>query len=148
MSSAIYSQTGYGICVDNIKCNDVSRIEALLHQAPEFNKSVKESLDIYLDEGETPTLEDYLCYDEDNFFGLANLLREVILEAEGIQLTVCEDDEYGMYLLYLSKYPWESNPSVENALTEDSLRKIIAKYVSILTDTPIAFGECTTVQYG
>lgn len=76
-------------------------------------------------------------FDEDCGLGLATMLREVILEAEGVELTSCNDYDGNTYLLYEPNYPWWLKDSEKN-LTETDICSLLAKYVSIITDELIA----------
>lgn len=131
MSHHTWHNYGYGICTDKLENADVSRIKALLHCAPEYEKQAEELL---LKRGITePVADDYLELELTGCYGIASLIEGVILEAEGIQFTACDDYNSANYLLYMPNYPWYLQPKEQN-LTEESVRLIFAKYASILSD--------------
>ncbi len=134
MSYSTWHNYGYGICVDDIKAQDVSRLRALLELAPEF----KTKIEGWLSESEVeePSWDDYMEFDQDFQLGLATLLKEVIEETEGITLTACDDYDAVTYLLYQPTYPWKITDA-ERDLTKERLNDIFARYVRVLTDDPI-----------
>ena len=94
----------YGFGVELSQLGDVSldKLEQLIDMAPIFKSKIlkwfkEEKID-------KPTLENYFEFDEENL-GLSTLLKEVIFELEGIDLTACEDLNNRQYLLYEPKYP-------------------------------------------
>lgn len=125
---------GYGICVSEIKEYSVTRLQNLLALAPEFQKDMQQ----WLEESEIaePIFEDYLDYDQDYRLGLATILKEVIFEAEGIELVACDSYDSMDYLLYCPSYPWHQSGRKELS-TEDEAAKLFQKYVSVLTDEEI-----------
>lgn len=125
---------GYGICTDEITTKDVKRLEDLLELAPDYHGYLQESLQR---RGiESPTWEDYMEADKDYNLGLPTILREVIAEAEWVELETCDNFEGRRFLLYCPKYPW--NISVkESKLTKDGCRELFEKYVQILTDEKV-----------
>lgn len=134
MSYSTWHTYGYGICVDHIKEQSVERLEKLLSMAPEYQKNLHE----WLKECEItePTFEDYLEFDQDFNLGLASILKEVIREAEQIELTACDDFDCRNYLLYESGYPWYFSKT-KVLSTEEAAADLFRKYISILTDEPI-----------
>ena len=75
-------------------------------------------------------------FDQDYLLGLATLLQKVIEEAEGIQMTACNNFDSVAYLLYSPSYPWQLKNS-ERDLTEEQIVQLFGRYVRILTDVPI-----------
>ncbi len=137
MSFYTWHTYGYGICVSDITCDSVEKLNELFHKAPGLEKAVSDWLkDCDIKE---PTWEDYMEYDEDFNLGLATFLKEVILECEGIELTACNDFNGGLYLLYEPSYPWRLQKEQLN-LTEERIKEIILKYVPILTEQQIEVG--------
>ena len=67
---------------------------------------------------------------------LAALLKEVILEVEGLDLLACDSEDGDTYLIYAPSYPWELS-EVERSLTEERLQEVFKRYVVVLTDKPI-----------
>ena len=134
MSYTSWHNYGYGIRVDDIVRSDVERLEQLLALAPAF----RAKLHGWLAECEItePDWDDYMEYDQDFGLGLATILREVIEETEGIQMTACDDYDSVSYLLYQPNYPWQL-AETECGLTEERIAEIIDRYVRILTSEPI-----------
>lgn len=134
MSYSTWHNYGYGICVDDIKSQDVERLQALLDLAPKF----KAKIEGWLSEREVqePSWDDYMEFDQDFCLGLATILSETIVEAEGIELTACDDYDCITYLLYKPMYPWHMG-DIDRGQTEESLAGIFRHYISILTDDPI-----------
>lgn len=125
---------GYGICVDDIACQDCKRLEQLLALAPEFGARLHAWLSR---SGITePAWDDYMEYDREFCLGLATILKEVMAEAEGIGFTACDSYSGNSYVLYQPKYPWQIG-AAEQELTEEKLRIIFARYVNVLTDDVI-----------
>lgn len=134
MSYITWHYYGFGICTDAIQTKDVERLQALLAKAPELEKEIQK----WLTECgiEDPVWDGYMEYDQDYSLGLATIMKEVILEAEGIEMTACDSYDAGRFLIYEPRYPWKMKP-LEMQLTEDKLKALFSRYVSILTDTPI-----------
>ena len=132
MSYSTWHNYGYGICVDDIKEEDVGKLQELLNHAPEFHATIQR----WLTEANItePTWDDYMEFDQD--LGLATLLQKVIEEAEGIQMTACNNFDSVAYLLYSPSYPWQLKNS-ERDLTEEQIVQLFGRYVRILTDIPI-----------
>lgn len=128
---------GYGIQTSKIPVCSVENIEALLSMAPIFQSKVQ----AWLDELEitAPSYEDYIEFDQDFMLGIATILKEVILEAEGIEFTACENFNAESYLVYEPSYPW-CMPDKERTISEDAITEILQKYVSVLTDEAIEIG--------
>lgn len=144
MSYQSWHNYGYGICTDSLEIADVSRIKALLQCAPEYEKKAERQLQ---ERGITdPDADDYLELEMSGCYGIASLMEGVILEAEGLQFTACNNYESTNYLLYMPTYPWYLNPK-EQGLTEESIRQIFAKYVSILSDEELEV-EYQSVENG
>lgn len=131
MSYQTWHNYGYGICTDPLETTDVARIQALIRCAPKYERKVNK----YLLEQEItePGADDYLEMELDSCYGIASIMEQVILEAEEIQFTACDDFNNAKYLLYMPPYPWTMTPK-ERDLTEDAVRLILSKYASILTD--------------
>lgn len=134
MSYDIWHNYGYGICVDDIGEENIERLQTLLLQAPK----VKAKIESWLAERKikAPTWNDYMEFDQDCCLGLATILSEVIAEAEGINLTACDDYDGNAYLLYKPMYPWQMD-DIDCGQTEEKIAGIFRRYISILTDTPI-----------
>ena len=134
MSYVSWHTYGYGICVSDIEDCIVERLQNLLSLAPEFQQEVQ----LWLEECEIAeaTVEDYLEFDQDFRLGLATILKEVILEAEGIELVACDSYDGVDYLLYCPSYPWYQE-SRKHLQTEEEAETLFLKYVSVLTDDVI-----------
>lgn len=134
MSFQSWHNYGYGIRVSNIKEVPVERLQAMLRHAPNYERKINQ----WLQECgiETPTYEDYLQFDDDFYLGLAMLMRETIEEAEGVVFVACDDYDSEKYLIYPPQYPWELGEA-ETKYTEETIRDILNRYISILTDEEI-----------
>lgn len=134
MSYTTWHTYGYGICTDEITTKDVKRLEDLLELAPDYCEHLQDILQYC---GiENPTWEDYIEADGFCTCGLPSILGEVIAEAEGVELELCDDFEGRSFLLYCPRYPW--NLSVKDSkLTEDGCRELFEKYIRILTDEKV-----------
>lgn len=134
MSYDTWHNYGYGICVDDIGEENIERLQTLLLQAPE----VKAKIESWLTERKikAPSWDDYMEFDQDYHLGLATILSEVIAEAEGINLTACDDYNGNVYLLYKPMYPWQMS-NMDCGQTEEKIVGIFRRYINILTDTPI-----------
>lgn len=134
MSYVSWHIYGYGIIVSDLKKVTYERVEQLIHKAPKYEEGYKTWLS---ENGITnPSLDELIEFDEDFGLGLATTLQEVILEAEGIELTACIDYEDKTYLLYEPTYPWNLKET-EIRFTEEFIRSLLIKYVSIITDEQI-----------
>ena len=131
MSYHTWHNYGYGICTDKLETAEVSRIQALIRCAPEYEKMANKLLQ---DRGiSEPTADDYLELEINGSYGIASILLDVILEAENLLFTACDDYNSNHYLLYMPSYPWHLQKK-EHSLTEEAVRQIFTKYVSILSD--------------
>lgn len=144
MSYTSWHTYGYGICLSRLECDSMERMQKLLKLAPKYYKSVQN----WLGERciEKPDVDDILGSDQEYHLGLATVLQNVILEAENIRFTACDDYNSETYL-YEPSYPW-SVPEKERNLTEETLRQILAKYISILTDDVFEVDYCSVENGG
>ena len=144
MSYKMWCSYGYGICVDDIREHNVSRLEELLELAPELQGRMRNWL---LEKGTAyPDWDDYMEYDTDYDLGLAVILKEAILEIEGIELTACDNFGCEKYLIYQPSYPWNLSEQERN-LTEKDVRELLLRNVGILTGEPVAVAH-QAVQNG
>lgn len=136
MSYETWHIYGYGICVSDIEVEkpDVKRLQSLLSLAPKLNKRIEQWL--REDEIYSPEYEDYMEFDQDYMLGLPYLLKEVILEAEAVEFTACDDFCGRTFLVYEPQYPWQTGEK-ERSMQESDIQAIFQKYVSVLTDKPI-----------
>lgn len=125
---------GYGICTDDILERDVKRLGTLIAMAPDYQSCIHEYF-ARKEIGE-PTWDNYMETDVDYELGLPTIMREVIEEDAGIELTACEDFDGKKFLLYEPKYPWTC-PYAEKNLTQDAIKALYEKYIRILTDEKI-----------
>lgn len=135
MSYTSWHTYGYGICVSDITERSVERLQKLLAMAPYYQKMVQKWLDDR--EINEPSFDDYMDFDQDFHLGLASILESVICEADGFELVSCDSYDGKVYLLYCPSYPWYQSWSKQLA-TEEEARALFQKYISILTDEPIA----------
>ena len=111
--------------------------------------SIKESLLIDLqyeidnvnfsDNIESPTIEDYYEYDENDGCHLAAILRMVILETEGVEFTACNNFSDQDFLIYEPIYPWGLT-EIDKTMTKEKLESILCKYLSMITEIVPEFG--------
>lgn len=141
MSFSSWHNYGYGIRTDEI-VTDADKVRALVHMAPKFEKEIRTSVEwtgefkweeITMDE-----LEELFC-EIDIFCGIATILEKVISECEGIELCACDDFNSVRYLLYTPSYPWQMTDK-DKTMTEEKIRTLLKKYVSVLTEQSISFG--------
>jgi len=129
---------GIGIKVSDIKEENLEGLEALLERAPAYRKKLLGTLK---KDGITePTWEDYLNATFACDCELADIMANVISEAEGIDLCACSDQDAKSYLMYKAKYPWDLTEA-DKGLTRKSLEEVFRKYTEILTKTTIEVGE-------
>lgn len=122
---------GYGVRTDNIKVKSVEALQELLAIAPLAEQDFK---DWFKENNiENPTLEDYYEYEDNDGCHLAAILRMVIMETEGVELTACNDFEDKDYLIFEPLYPWGLT-DVDRAMTKEKLEAIFEKYLSMITE--------------
>lgn len=131
MSFTTWHNYGYGICFDGIEYESVEKLKALLDHAPKVKQKIRE----WFDECEItePTMDDYLNYDQDYNLGMGMLLRDVIAEAEGIELLACDDFDGNIYLMYPPMYPWNTTKA-DLDMTEEKIEEVIRKYLGIVAE--------------
>lgn len=148
MSYKTWHEYGYGIVVDDVRESadqnfTVEKLLNFIHCAPKLEERYLKWLHANYDSEVTDELyedigvNELLEYEGDCCYcGLAPIMREVILENEGIDLYVCDDFDGVQYLLYLPSYPWFIKDAEKN-LAEEDITEIFRKYVSMLTDKPV-----------
>ena len=131
MSYHTWITYGYGVRTDNIKVKSLEALQNLIALAP----LAKEDFKNWFEENniESPTIEDYYEYDENDGCHLAAILRMVIMETEGVELTACNDFEDRDYLIYEPIYPWGLT-AVDRTMTKEKIEAILQKHLSIITD--------------
>lgn len=145
MSYESWHTYGIGFCTEDIATekffsgNDyVQRLESLLSCAPVFQEKVRSCLE---ERGiQKPDWDDYCEYDDEYYCGLGTLLAEVIREAENLDVIACDDCNGHVYVLYSPRYPWQMEDREKN-LTEEEVKEIFRKYISILTDASVEVDE-------
>lgn len=134
MSFYAWHTYGYGVELTNVTCDSPDRIKLLLSVAPNFEKKVNEWFE--QNEIKEPTVDDYLELEESYNLGYAYILQQVILEAEGIEFTPCDDFDDRIYLLYEPSYPWDM-PDKDKSLKERDIACILVRYLTFLTSEEI-----------
>ena len=128
---------GYGVCLAGIGFRSVTKIQTLLEHAPKVKKKTE---DLFLEQGiSDPTADDYLDYDQEHYLGMGAILKDVIAEAEGIELAACDDHDGHIYLLYPPGYPW-SMEETDRTMTKETIEAIIRKYLSIVAESDFEIG--------
>jgi hypothetical protein len=123
---------GYGVCLAGLCFRSVSKIQTLLEHAPKVKEEIEKC---FLEQGITePTADDYLDYDQDYCLGMGAILKDVIAEAEGIELVACDDLNGHIYLLYPPMYPW-SMEEADRLMTEKRIESVIRKYLGIVAES-------------
>ena len=136
-----YHIYGFGVELSQLGEISLDRLEQLIGMAPVLESKIKKWFN---DEKiKKPTLENYYEFDEENL-GLPTLLKEVIFELEGVDLTACEDLNNKAFLLYESKYPWNMTP-VDCFMTPERLSSLYRKYIKIISDSEYEI-ECHSVE--
>lgn len=136
-----YHIYGFGVELSQLGEISLDRLEQLIGMAPVLESKIKKWFN---DEKiKKPTLENYYEFDEENL-GLPTLLKEVIFELEGIDLTACEDLNNRQYLLYESKYPWNMT-TIDCFMTPERLSNLYRKYLKIISDLDFVI-ECHGVE--
>ena len=84
-----------------------------------------------------PNRRNYFDYDEDYHGEIAFILQRVIKETEVIEFVYADDCNGEWYLVYTPKYPQIELPKTESQLTEEKVKKILKKYIALLTKQEI-----------
>lgn len=134
MSYQIYITYGYGICVSDLKEPTLKSITDIISVATIYRKSI---LDV-LNKKDNPTIDDVYEMLEYEHLGIAEILAEVIQECENVELTACDDFDGKTYLVYEPCYPWNL-PESDRNITQNTIERIIKKYVSMYTDEFLEF---------
>ena len=131
MSYHTWHTYGYGVRTDDIKVKTLESLQSLIALAP----LVEEDFRTWFKENqiENPTIEDYYEYDDNDGCHLAAILKMVIWEIEGIDLTACNDFNDKDFLLFEPLYPWGLT-ELDKTMTKEKLERIFNKYLSIITD--------------
>ena len=131
MSYHTWITYGYGVRTDNIKVKSLEALQNLIALAP----LAKEDFKNWFEENniESPTIEDYYEYDDNDGCHLAAILSMVIKETEGVEFTACNNFSDQDFLLYEPIYPWWLT-QIDKTMTREKVECIIHKYLSMLTD--------------
>lgn len=137
MSYHTWITYGYGVRTDNIKVKSLEALQNLIALAP----LAKEDFKNWFEENniESPTIEDYYEYDENDGCHLAAILRMVILETEGVEFTACNNFSDQDFLIYEPIYPWGLT-EIDKTMTKEKLESILCKYLSMITEIVPEFG--------
>ena len=79
-------------------------------------------------------MDDYFDFDQDYYNGMAFLLKNVIEEAEHIDMTDCNDLSGNKYVIFQPLYPWEMRWR-HRRVSKRKIEKVIRKYLSMVTDS-------------
>ena len=134
MSYQIYKTNGYGICVSDLKEPTLKSITDIISVAPIYRKSILDEMN----NKDNPTIDDVYELLEYEHIGIAEILAEVIQECENVELTACDDFDGKTYLVYEPYYPWNL-PESDRNITQNTIERIIKKYVSMYTDESLEF---------
>lgn len=145
MSIETWHTYGYGVCLAGLGFRSVTKIQTLLKHAPKVKEEIENR---FLAQGVTePTADDYLDYDQDYCLGMGAILKDVIAEAEGIELVACDDCNGHIYLLYSPMYPW-SMEDADRTMTKEKIKSIIGKYLSIVTESDFEVDYQSVENFG
>lgn len=137
MSYATWHNYGIGINSDMLTTT-ADKLRELITLAPEYEAKLKDYCKIIQTdeefEYETANYDQLLCLtDSVESDAVSIILREVIKEKENIYLANCSDFEGECFLIFQPLFPWEMTKE-ERALTQDSLKDLFEKYISMITD--------------
>ena len=143
MSYRTWHEYGYGVCMDDIETT-ANKVFELVHLAPEFEKRFYKWIENYREDGDPESIAEFITmdiiheYEDDNCceYGLGPIVMEVVKECEDVELLSCSDFDGYHYLIFSTTYPWYMNDKEKN-MTEEDVRLLFAKYVSILTNKVI-----------
>lgn len=143
MSYQSWHEYGYGICVDDINTT-ADKVFELVHLAPKFEKKFYEWVETYREDGDPESIAEFLPmdsiyeYEDDDCcdYGLGPIMRDVIKECEDVELLCCFDYDGNHYLIFSVTYPWWMTDK-EKSMTEEDVRALFAKYVSMLTNVAV-----------
>ena len=133
MSYKVYINYGYGVCTDDLEPYvNKETFTKLVSLAPNYKESIKNFLENLED---VSSFEDNDLYPDicDFDYSIAEVLAQVIKEAEDIEFTACSDFDDRHYLIFQPVYPWNQISEVEKKLTMDKIEEVIYKYTSIFT---------------
>lgn len=149
MSYQSWHEYGYGICMDDVSTT-AEKVFELVHMAPEFEKKFNKWVENIKAEEIADNITMDVIYeewDDDSCeYGLGPIVRSVIYECEEIDLLCCSNYNGEQYLIFSTTYPWYMTEKEKN-MTEEDVRLLIAKYVSVLTDNVVNI-EYQSVENG
>lgn len=133
MGYQTYINYGYGINLNHFAITeDTKEIEKFLSLAPEYKETIHQHFD---NVGITkPTFDDYAeADDECPSLGFANVIKGVLEEISGLFITICEDFDDHIFVMYQPDYPWNMT-EVEKALTQDDIEDLFLNLKIIIKD--------------
>ena len=145
MSSATWVNYGIGVCTSDLQIKSLAAVKELVALSPRLEKEIA---DYFMDcEIDMPEIDDYLEYDQDCCNGIAYLLRQVMIDAEDLKFTACDDYDGRRYIMYQPSFPWDMSDE-EKSLSKDTVAGIITKYVSVITDDHFDIVDISAENYG
>lgn len=145
MSYRTWSIDGFGFCVDNIETTMERALklaalnEEIYEDLKDYINDIREEAGFTEEDGYTDEdiTIDFIDEFEGNYGerGLTTILREVI--SQELPVAFADDFDGTDFILYCPSYPWGLNANEKN-LTKQDVINIFNKYLSILTDEPIA----------
>lgn len=98
MSSVTWVNYGIGVCTSDLQIKSLEAVKELIALSPRLEKEIEEYFeDCKID---IPEIDDYLEYDQDCCNGIEYLLQQVMIDAEGLKFTACDDSEGRRYIMY------------------------------------------------
>lgn len=133
MSYHTWIEYGYGFCVDDIHTTP-DKLLKLAAMRPDVLRDVRSYLNEIFPDGykdEDLTMENFNDLEGDYCeYGLSYVLYNVINDLEIIYANDYNGTEF---ILYTPTYPWHMHEEERN-LTQDDVKNIFMKYISVLTD--------------
>lgn len=133
MSYKVYINYGYGVCTDDLEPYvNKETFTKLVSLAPNYKESIEDFLEDLKDVSSFKNDDLYpdIC---DFDYSIAEVLVQVIKEAEDIEFTACSDFDDRHYLIFQPVYPWNRMTEMERCLNTERIEKVIYKYTSIFT---------------
>lgn len=133
MGYTTFINYGYGIDLNDFTITeDTKEIEKFLSLAPEYKETIHQHFE---DMGITePTFDDYAEADDDfPVLGFANIIKGVLEEISGLYITICENFDDHIFVMYQPDYPWNMTEA-EKALTEDDIKDLFLNLKIIIKD--------------
>ena len=129
----------YGVCISDIgEINEEKAINFLreLSKIPGKEHYLADFLETKDYNHEAYSIGDWLYeFESDGYYGLSALLKEVIEDVEGIDIT-CDDPDGVHYLGISADVPWHFNQKTKD-LSEQEFENILRKYVNKVTNSEL-----------